>query len=56
MNDRIFNSAGMNEFPKEGAEDEPVADLKAGPSLPFQLFWQAALKLAGKASAPAPAK
>jgi hypothetical protein len=56
MDDRKFSSEGVNEYPKEGAEAEPVADPKAGPSIPFQLFWQAAVKLAGKPPAPAPAK
>jgi len=49
MDDRKFTSGGTNEFPKDGAEDQPQADPKAGPSVPFQLFWQAALGLVGKA-------
>jgi hypothetical protein len=49
MADRKFNSAGTNEYPKEGDEANPQANPKSGPSIPFQLFWQAALTLAGKA-------
>jgi hypothetical protein len=52
MEDRKLTSEGTNEYPKNGAEDQPAADPKAGPSIPFQLFWQAALGLAGKASPP----
>jgi hypothetical protein len=51
MADRKFNSAGTNEFPLQGNEAKPQANPKSGPSAPFQLFWQAVLKLAGKASA-----
>ena len=54
--DRQFKSSGTNEYPKEGAEDQPQADPKAGPSIPFQVFWQAALGLAGKAPPPTPLK
>ncbi|MCE0483792.1 MAG: hypothetical protein LV479_06095 [Methylacidiphilales bacterium] len=53
MPDRKFSSDGMNEFPKENAEDQPQADPNAGPSVPFQFFWQAALGLVGKAAATA---
>ena len=49
MENRKFNSAGTNEFPKQGDEANPQANPKSGPSVPFQLFWQAALTLAGKA-------
>jgi len=56
MEDRKFASEGSNEYPKEGAEDQPAADPKAGPSIPFQLFWQAALGLVGKTPPPAPSK
>ena len=56
MENRPFKSEGTNEYPKEGAEDQPQADPKAGASVPFQLFWQAALELVGKAPPPAPAK
>ncbi len=52
MADRKFNSEGTNEFPKEGDEANPQANPKSGPSVPFQLFWQAALTLAGKAPTP----
>lgn len=48
MEDRKFTSMGTNEYPKDGNEAQPAANPKAGPSLPFQLFWQAALELAGK--------
>lgn len=50
IGDRKFNSAGTNEFPKEGDEAQPQANPKSGESVPFQLFWQAVLKLAGKAA------
>jgi hypothetical protein len=49
MEDRIFNSEGTNEYPKNGDEAQPAADPKAGPSIPFLLFWQAVLELVGKA-------
>jgi hypothetical protein len=49
MEDRKFNSAGTNEYPLQGNEANPQANPKSGPSVPFQLFWQAALTLAGKA-------
>jgi hypothetical protein len=55
MENRRLSSSGTNEFPKENAEDQPQADPKAGPSVPFQFLWQAALELAGKKPA-APAK
>ncbi len=48
MDDRKFNSAGTNEYPLQGDEAKPQANPKSGPSAPFQLFWQAALTLAGK--------
>jgi hypothetical protein len=51
MADRKFNSAGTNEFPLQGDESKPQANPKSGPSVPFQIFWQAVLKLAGKAPA-----
>ena len=51
--DRTFNSAGRNEYPKDGKEDQPQADPNAGPSAPFLIFWQAALALVGKTPAPA---
>jgi len=56
MEDRTFNSEGTNEYPKDGTEDQPAADPKAGPSIAFQLFWQAALVLVGKAPVPAQTK
>ena len=51
MEDRKFNSSGTNEYPKQGDESNPQANPQSGPSVPFQLFWQAALTLAGKAPA-----
>jgi hypothetical protein len=48
MDDRKFNSEGTNEYPKNGDESQPATDPKAGPSIPFQLFWQAVLVLVGK--------
>jgi hypothetical protein len=56
MDDRKFSSEGANEFPKNGDEAQPAADPKAGPSIPFELFWQAALGLVGKGAPPSPAK
>jgi hypothetical protein len=53
MEDRKFGSEGTNEYPKEGAEAEPNENPASGPSVPFQLFWQAALELVGKAPPPA---
>jgi hypothetical protein len=49
MNDRKFYSEGTNEYPKNGAESQPQADPKAGPSIPFEQFWNAVLALCGKA-------
>ncbi len=54
MEDRKFNSSGTNEYPKDGSEGQPQADPKAGPSIPFQLFWQAVLTLVGKVPPPPP--
>ena len=56
MEDRKFNSAGKNEYPKNGDESLPAADPKAGPSIPFELFWQAVLDLVGKVPPPPPPK
>jgi hypothetical protein len=56
MDDRKLTSAGSNDYPREGAEAEPAAAPKAGPSIPFQLFWQAALTLAGKSPPPVSSK
>jgi hypothetical protein len=56
MEDRKFNSGGTNEYPKNGDESQPAADPKAGPSIPFQLFWQAVLGLVGKVQPPPPPK
>ncbi len=56
MDDRTFKSEGTNEFPKNGDESQPAADPKAGPSIPFQLFWQAVLGLVGKVPPPPPPK
>ena len=52
MEDRKFNSSGKNDYPKTGDEAQPQADPKAGPSIPFDLFWQAALTLVGKVPPP----
>ena len=52
MADRKFNSAGTNEFPKQGDEAQGQANPASGPSVPFQLFWQAVLTLVGKGSPP----
>ncbi len=49
--DRKFNAEGTNEYPKNGDEAQPAADPKAGPSIPFLLYWQAVLTLVGKAPA-----
>ncbi len=57
MDGVAFKSGGTNEYPKEGDESQPAADPKAGPSIPFQLFWQAVLVLVGKDKPPgSPAK
>lgn len=56
MDDRKFSSEGSNEFPKEGDEAQPQANAASGPGVPFQLFWQAALKLVGKGLTPAAPK
>jgi hypothetical protein len=56
MEDRKFNSEGTNEYPKNGDESQPAADPTAGPSVPFQLFWQAVLGLVGKVPPPPPPK
>jgi hypothetical protein len=53
MEDRKFGSEGTNEYPREGAEAEPNENPASGPSVPFQLFWQSALELVGKAPPPA---
>ena len=53
MEDRKFTSEGTNEYPKNGDESQPAADPKAGPSIPFELFWQAVLELVGKTPPPA---
>jgi hypothetical protein len=52
MEDRKFNSEGTNEYPKNGDVAQPAADPKAGPSVPFNLFWQAVLELVGKTPPP----
>jgi hypothetical protein len=51
MDDRAFASEGANEYPKDGAESEPNASPGSGPTVPFQIFWQTALVLVGKADA-----
>ena len=56
MADRKFNSSGTNEFPKEGDETQGQANPPSGPSVPFQIFWQAVMTLAGKAQPPTSAK
>jgi hypothetical protein len=48
MSDRKFTSGGTNDYPLSGDEAKPQANPLSGPSVPFQLFWQAALKLVGK--------
>lgn len=48
MNDRKFYSEGTDDFPKNGDESQPQADPKAGPSIPFLLYWNAVLALCGK--------
>ncbi len=53
MDNRKFNSEGTNDYPKNGDESQPAADPKAGPSVPFLIFWQAVLGLVGKAPPPA---
>ncbi len=50
--DRKLTSGGTNDYPKEGAENQAQADPKAGPSVPFQVFWQAAQVLVGKTVPP----
>jgi hypothetical protein len=52
MDDRKFYSEGTNEYPMNGDESQPQANPASGPSIPFQLFWQAALGLAGKVPPP----
>jgi len=56
MENRKFTSGGTNEFPKEGAEDQPQADPKAGVSRPFEIAWLAAMALAGKPAPPGAVK
>ena len=56
MEDRKFDSSGTNEYPKNGDESQPAADPRAGPSISFQLFWQAVLGLVGKVQPPPPPK
>jgi hypothetical protein len=56
MENRKLSSSGTNEYPKNGDESQPAADPQAGPSIPFQLFWQAVLDLLGKVPAPSPPK
>jgi hypothetical protein len=53
MEDRKFNSSGKNDYPKNGVESQPQADPKTGPSIPFDLMWQAVLNLVGKVQPPA---
>ena len=49
MADRTFSSGGTNEYPLNGDEAQPQTSPGSGPSIPFQLFWQAVLGLVGKA-------
>ena len=56
MENRKFNSGGTNDYPKNGDESQPQADSGSGPSIPFQLFWQAVLGLVGKVQPPPPPK
>lgn len=56
MDDRKFYSEGTNEYPKNGDETQGQANPASGPSVPFQLFWQAVLGLVGKISPPPPPK
>ncbi len=51
MENRKFYSEGTNEYPKNGDEAQPAGDPKAGPSIPFQLYWAAVMELAGKGPA-----
>lgn len=48
MENRKFYSEGTNEYPKNGDETQPAGDPKAGPSIPFSLYWAAVLELCGK--------
>jgi hypothetical protein len=52
----VFKSGGTNEYPKEGDVAKPAAQPKAGPSIPFQLFWQGVMELVGKAHPPSGTK
>jgi hypothetical protein len=56
MEGRKLTTGGTNDFPKEGAEDQPQGDPKAGPSQPFQILWLAAMGLVGKDKPPGAAK
>jgi len=56
MENRKLTTGGTNDFPKEGAENQPQADPKAGPSTPFQIAWLAAMALAGKSQPPGAVK
>jgi hypothetical protein len=56
MEDRKFNSSGTNEYPMNGNESQPQANPASGPSVPFQLYWQAVLGLVGKVPPPPPPK
>jgi hypothetical protein len=50
IDNQEFTSEGHDEYPKAGSESDPAADPKGGETVPFQLFWQATLVLAGKGS------
>jgi hypothetical protein len=54
IDNQQFASEGDNEYPKTGSESDPASDPKGGETLPFQLFWQATLVLAGKAKVSSP--
>jgi len=56
MEDRKFNSGGTNEYPLDKDVTQGQANPASGPSVPFQLFWQAVLNLVGKVPPPPPPK
>ena len=56
MENRKFYSEGTNEYPKNGDVEQPAGDPKAGPSIPFQLYWAAVLELVEKTQPPSPSK
>jgi hypothetical protein len=56
MADRKFGSEGSNDYPMNGNVAQPNADPKAGPTIPFLLFWQAVMALVGKDVSGTPVK